>query len=70
MHQENSINKVTEGDINLTDARTDWLATTVDETTKALLDKDARYFFHQALSTPCLDVLSDCSDTSIQSVSG
>lgn len=70
MQQENSINRVTEGDINLTEARIDWLATMVDEKTKALLDKDARYFFHQSLSTPCLDVLSDCSDASITAISG
>ncbi|MFT5244702.1 MAG: 4-aminobutyrate aminotransferase [Psychroserpens sp.] len=70
MKQENSINSVTEGDINLTEARLDWLATTVDEKTKELLDKDARYFFHQALSTPCLDVLRDCSDASIMAISG
>ncbi|MFT7336368.1 MAG: 4-aminobutyrate aminotransferase, partial [Porticoccaceae bacterium] len=70
MQQKNSINSVTEGDINLTEARIDWLATAVDEKTKRLLDKDARYFFHQALSTPCLDVLSDCNGASITSMSG
>lgn len=70
MQQEISINSVTEGDINLSIARIDWLDTAVDEKTKALLDKDARYFFHQALSTPCLDVLSDCNDASITAVSG
>jgi 4-aminobutyrate aminotransferase len=63
-------NNITEGDINLTAARADWLDTAVDEKTKALLVKDARYFFHQALSTPCLDVLSCCNDASIESVSG
>jgi 4-aminobutyrate aminotransferase len=70
MAQEIPTNSVTEGDINLTSARIDWLETSVDEKTKALLDKDARYFFHQALSTPCLDVLSDCNDASIISFSG
>lgn len=63
-------NNITEGDINLTVARVDWLDTAVDKKTKALLDKDARYFFHQALSTPCLDVLSTCSDASIETISG
>jgi len=63
-------NNITEGDINLTAARADWLDTAVDKKTKALLDKDARYFFHQALSTPCLDVLSTCSDASIETISG
>jgi 4-aminobutyrate aminotransferase len=70
MIQEIPTNRVTEGDINLTSARIDWLETSVDEKTKALLDKDARYFFHQALSSPCLDVLSDCNDASMTSVSG
>ena len=70
MQQEIPLNSVTEGDINLTVARKDWLATTVDEKTKALLEKDARYFFHQALSTPCLDVLNDCNDATITAVSG
>lgn len=70
MQQEISTNSVTEGDINLSIARIDWLDTAVDEKTKALLDKDARYFFHQALSTPCLDVLTDCNDASITAFSG
>ena len=63
-------NKITEGDINLTELRADWLDSAVDQKTKALLDKDARYFLHQALSTPCLDVLSSCSDASIETISG
>lgn len=63
-------NNTTEGDINLTESRTDWLATAVDQKTKALLEKDARYFLHQSLSSPCLDVLSSCSGAGIESVSG
>lgn len=63
-------NNTTEGDINLTESRTDWLATAVDQKTKALLEKDARYFLHQSLSSPCLDVLSSCNGAGIESVSG
>lgn len=63
-------NNTTEGDINLTESRKDWLATAVDQKTKALLEKDARYFLHQSLSSPCLDVLSSCSGAVIESVSG
>jgi 4-aminobutyrate aminotransferase len=63
-------NNRTEGDINLTESRADWLATGIDQKTTALLEKDARYFLHQSLSTPCLDVLSGCSGASIESVSG
>jgi 4-aminobutyrate aminotransferase len=70
MAQEIPTNSLTEGDINLTTARKDWLETSVDEKTKVLLDKDARYFFHQALSSPCLDVLKDCNDASMISISG
>lgn len=74
MHQDNvdkiSIYKRTEGDINSTPAREDWLKNEVDEATKKLLDKDARYFLYQALSTPCLDVLKNCEGPYIENISG
>jgi len=74
MNQDNSkeiaINKRTEGDINQTSAREQWLQNEVDEATKKLLEKDARYFLHQALSTPCLDVLQNCVGPYIENVSG
>jgi 4-aminobutyrate aminotransferase len=46
-----------EGDINLGDARAAWQRGYIDAETRALLDEDARWFLHQALSTPCLNVL-------------
>lgn len=46
-----------EGDLNLGRARQDWQARHLDEPTRALLAEDARWFFHQALSTPCLNAL-------------
>jgi 4-aminobutyrate aminotransferase len=46
-----------EGDINLGDARTAWQRGYIDAETQALLDEDARWFLHQALSTPCLNVV-------------
>ncbi len=63
-------NKRTEGDINGTPARQRWQAGITDEKTKELLAKDARYFFHQALSTPCLDVLADCNGPYIENLAG
>ncbi len=69
-HDKITINKRTEGDINSTPARDEWLAKEVDETTKKLLEKDARYFLHQALSTPCLNVLKNCEGSYIESISG
>lgn len=46
-----------EGDINLGPARANWLARNIDPPTAALLDQDAGLFLHQALSTPCLNVI-------------
>jgi 4-aminobutyrate aminotransferase len=46
-----------EGDVNLSAARRDWADTHIDAATRALLDEDARVFLHQALSTPCLNVV-------------
>jgi len=74
MHLDNpkeiAMNKRTEGDINSTPARDEWLKNEIDEATKILLDKDARYFLHQALSTPCLDVLQNCEGAYIENISG
>lgn len=46
-----------EGDINLGDARVMWQRDHIDAKTRALLDEDARWFLHQSLSTPCLNVI-------------
>ncbi|MER3319243.1 MAG: aspartate aminotransferase family protein [Allomuricauda sp.] len=61
---------VVEGDINQTPARREWLQNEVNEETKMLLEKDAKYFMHQSMSTPCLDVLQNCEGSYIESVSG
>lgn len=65
-----SNNKRTEGDVNGTLARQQWHAKLQDAKTKAILEKDARYFLHQALSTPCLDVLGICDGAYIENISG
>ena len=46
-----------EGDVNLSPARAGWLRDHIDLPTQRLLDEDSRLFLHQALSTPCLDVI-------------
>lgn len=63
-------NKKTEGDINSTSQRALWNASENDEQTKNLLEKDARYFLHQSMSTPCLDVLESCEGAHITNISG
>ena len=46
-----------EGDINLTPGRAEWLAGHVGPETRGVLDRDDAAFLHQALSTPCLNVV-------------
>ena len=55
----NTINR-TEGDINLSSSRQTWYAVIEHAETLKFLEEDAQYFLHQALSTPCLDVLVAC----------
>lgn len=50
-----------EGDLNLSPRRQAWVSEHLDGETQALLERDSRVFLHQALSTPCLNVLEGCS---------
>ncbi|MGF1561686.1 MAG: aspartate aminotransferase family protein [Geminicoccaceae bacterium] len=45
-----------EGDVNSSPRRSNWRAG-LSQATREALDADAAAFFHQALSTPCLDVV-------------
>ena len=60
----------TEGDINLTSERSNWYAVITDADTRSLLEEDAEYFLHQALSTPCLDVLASCEGIYLTDIQG
>lgn len=60
----------TEGDINFSEARLQWAERNNDPATKALLAGDAKYFLHQSLSTPCLDVLQSCEGIYITNMQG
>ena len=59
-----------EGDINLTPARKAWSDQNIDAETRKWLDLDAKYFLHQSLSTPCLDVLKSCEGPEITNLRG
>ncbi len=69
-HVKHKPEAIVEGDINLTPARGEWLQEEVNNQTKLLLEKDARFFLHQSMSTPCLDVLTNCEGSYIESISG
>ncbi len=59
-----------EGDVNLSSARADWQRAHLDEETRALLAEDARYFLHQSLSSPCLNVLTRCEGSFLVDTQG
>ncbi|NQX68100.1 aspartate aminotransferase family protein [Paenibacillus alba] len=67
---ENKAYMKTEGDINLTEGRSQWWAEHIDETSRAYLQEDEDVFLHQTLSTPCLNVLSSCKGIYVQDAQG
>lgn len=60
----------TEGDINLSQERSSWYTVINDPETEAYLEADSEYFLHQALSTPCLDVLAACEGIYLTDIRG
>lgn len=59
-----------EGDLNLSPNRQAWAAENIDAETRHWLEEDAKYFLHQSLSTPCLDVLQSCDGAEIVNLQG
>jgi 4-aminobutyrate aminotransferase len=59
-----------EGDGNLSEARRRWEQERLGETTREWLAEDARYFLHQSLSTPCLNVLAGCEGSTLVDLEG
>ena len=59
-----------EGDLNISPRRKAWAKKHIDDETQHWLDLDARYFLHQSLSTPCLNVLSHCEGINLEDLQG
>ncbi|MGD9042310.1 MAG: aspartate aminotransferase family protein [Desulfobacterales bacterium] len=59
-----------EGDINISPQREAWQKQYLDTKSRALLDKDARYFLKQSLSTPCLNTMQACEGIYIEDLQG
>jgi len=59
-----------EGDLNISPRRKAWAKKHIDAETQHWLDLDARYFLHQSLSTPCLNVLSHCEGINLEDLQG
>ncbi|MBI2435344.1 MAG: aspartate aminotransferase family protein [Candidatus Hydrogenedentes bacterium] len=66
--QEDSLRS--EGDLNVGPERRAWAEETLDETARHWLERDSRVFLHQALSTPCLNVLQHCDGSYLEDVQG
>ncbi len=59
-----------EGDLNLSQRRQDWAEGNVSMEARRWLEKDERFFLHQSLSTPCLQVLTGCKGIYIEDIDG
>ncbi|MBI4583019.1 MAG: aspartate aminotransferase family protein [Planctomycetes bacterium] len=68
--QENLGRLQSEGDLNLSPRRKAWARKHIDAATRKLLDEDARYYLHQSLSTPCLNVLRKCEGIYLEDLQG
>ncbi len=64
------VSHATEGDLNVTPRRADWMRRNVGPEAARLLQEDEAYFLRQALSTPCLNVLSGCEGIYLQDLQG
>jgi 4-aminobutyrate aminotransferase len=59
-----------EGDLNISPQRKAWAKEHIDAETQRWLNLDAKYFLHQSLSTPCLNVLSHCEGINLEDLQG
>src|SRR5215467_10867647 len=61
---------LSEGDVNLSHRRCDWYETAIDPDTARWLAEDERWFIHQSLSTPCLNVLESADGIYLEDLQG
>ncbi|HEV8438985.1 MAG TPA: aspartate aminotransferase family protein [Methylomirabilota bacterium] len=59
-----------EGDLNLSPHRAEWTRRNIGAETQRWLEEDSRYFLHQALSTPCLNVLARAEGSYLEDLDG
>ena len=59
-----------EGDLNISPRRKDWASRQIGDDTRHWLAEDAKYFLHQSLSTPCLNVMKSCGGASVEDWQG
>ena len=59
-----------EGDLNASPRRAEWTRRNIGPQTRQWLEEDARYFLHQALSTPCLNALARSDGIYLEDLEG
>lgn len=59
-----------ESDTNATPARSDWRARHINDEARTLLDRDAKSFIHQSVSTPCLSAIRHAEGIYIEDLAG
>ena len=59
-----------EGDTNITPRRHQWAAANHGALSKKAVEKDARVFLHQSVSTPCLSAIAKAQGAWIEDVEG
>ncbi|MBV9111339.1 MAG: aspartate aminotransferase family protein [Hyphomicrobiales bacterium] len=59
-----------ESDTNLTDRRARWQSEHLDGRGRALMERDARAFLHQSVSTPCLNAIAKAQGIWIEDTAG
>lgn len=64
------MNRASEGDINTSVARKKWQQEISNSKTLDLLERDAKHFLHQGMSTPCLDVLETSNGSKLNNLDG
>ena len=59
-----------ESDTNTTSRRTAWQSKALDARARAVIDRDARRFLHQSVSTPCLNAIAKAEGIWIEDTAG
>ncbi|BBH22260.1 aspartate aminotransferase family protein [Paenibacillus baekrokdamisoli] len=60
----------TEGDVNLSSERGQWQEANLSPATMEVLEEDSRYFLHQSMSTPCLNVITNAEGIYLEDMDG
>jgi len=59
-----------EGDVNSSPRRAEWQKNHINHEARKILDRDAQYFLHQSVSTPCLNTIRKAEGIWIEDHSG